>query len=138
MTQNDGLMWVSHTNVRFAQTLQTPPLLSIISLFVHMCFFLLAVSFANIVAVCFFFWFISLYFLSAHLSISVSPSLINLLSVSASLTHIYFSELSGSSLGIPLAIYALNITLIPDLKSFTQTSIPRQEAPLHTSTHSNL
>ena len=120
MTQNDGLMWVSHTKVRSGQSLQTrlhlffsPSSLYLCRLFCSDCgrLFLFLGSF-SLLFVCF-----------PYLS-PLLPLITFSVPLTVGHTLIYFSELSETGLGIPSDINALNIALIPDLKSFSRYPSP--------------
>ena len=128
MTQNDGLMWVSHTKVRSGQSLQTrlhlffsPSSLYLYRLLRSDCgrLFLFLGSF-SLLSVCF-----------PYLS-PLLPLIILSVPLTVGHTLIYFSELSETSVGIPSAINALNIALIPDLKSFS--GYPSPGRILHSNT----
>lgn len=111
MTQNDGLMWVSHTEVRCGQSLQL----------------LLQSCFSSITSICSVYsgecpgtaaFFFST--LSACLSIYVSPLLIFSVTLTVSLGSV-------NTVWESLWHYVHSIS---ELKKHQQTLIPRQETPL--------
>ena len=83
----------------------------------------------------FLFWFLSLYSLSACLSISVSSSFYNLLSVSESWTTLtHFSESVRES----LQLYRHSISHSPQMLSISVEVHIHPQAGVSTPTHSNL
>ncbi len=121
---SDGWIWVSHTRVRSAQSLQTPLHLSVFFSPSSLCLFIRGFSSHLFHSECgrLFLFLVSGFLFTLRLLVFFLNNLLT-----------YFSELSDFTVGIPSA--RLNISLILDPKSFSRhpSSDRRHKENLHKS-----